>query len=97
MANDRVAVTIEGGVADVVTDGITGRLAPRRDPAAFAAILADLLTRPVLRQRLGRAALARIKEQHDLPVARRRLAAALDLARRNHAARNAEALACACA
>ena len=36
----------EGGVPDIVADGVTGRLAPRRDPAAFAAILADLLARP---------------------------------------------------
>jgi glycosyltransferase involved in cell wall biosynthesis len=87
----------EGGVPDIVADGVTGRLAPRRDPAAFAAILADLLARPDECQRLGRAAAARIAERHALPTARQRLATALDQARRNRAARAAEALPCACA
>lgn len=79
----------EGGVADVVADGITGRLVPRRDPAAFAAALSGLLDRPDELRRLGTAALARVPEVHGLAPAGTRLAAALDDAFANHDARRA--------
>ena len=67
----------EGGVADVVQDGRTGRLVPPRDPVAFAAAVRDLLLDPVRRCALGAAARARVLARHDLGPARARLTAAL--------------------
>lgn len=68
----------EGGVAEIVADGLTGRLVRRRDPDAFAAALADLLDRPDRRRDLGAAASARVREVHAWAPAKERLAAALD-------------------
>jgi glycosyltransferase involved in cell wall biosynthesis len=76
----------EGGVADVVADGITGCLVPRRDPTAFALALAGLLDRPGELRKLGTAAQTRVREVHGLAPARARLAAALDDALANHTA-----------
>ena len=45
-----------GGLAHLVQDGETGFHVPPRDPAALAACLHNLLTRPALRQRLGQQA-----------------------------------------
>ena len=43
-----------GGVAELVVDGVTGRLVPPGDPAALAAALDDLLADPELRESHGR-------------------------------------------
>lgn len=77
----------EGGVADIVADGITGRLVPPRDPAAFAAALSGLLGQPDLLRRWGAAASARVAERHASPAAASRLARALDRALANHGGR----------
>jgi glycosyltransferase involved in cell wall biosynthesis len=79
----------EGGVADVVADGVTGRLVPRRNPGAFVAALSGLLDRPEALRRLGAAAQARVRVVHGLAPARVRLAAALDAALASHATRRA--------
>ena len=48
--------TSVGGVADVVTDGLTGLLAPATDERALAAAMLRLASDPTLRARLGEAA-----------------------------------------
>ena len=50
-----IVATPVGGVPDVVTDGVTGILAPLGDPAAFAGALRTLEAAPPLRARLGEA------------------------------------------
>lgn len=45
-----------GGIPEVVIDGQTGFLVPRRDPAALAARIVELARDPGLRRRLGDAA-----------------------------------------
>jgi glycosyltransferase involved in cell wall biosynthesis len=49
-----------GGLAEVVEDGVTGRLVPARDPVALAAATAELVLDPPLRERFGRAGRARV-------------------------------------
>ena len=48
-----VVATDVGGAAEQVRDGLTGRLVPPRDAAAFAAALLDLARSPELRATLG--------------------------------------------
>jgi starch synthase len=43
-----------GGLPDLVEDGVTGYLVPRRDTAALAAALERVLADPGLAERLGR-------------------------------------------
>jgi glycosyltransferase involved in cell wall biosynthesis len=53
-----VAYDCPRGPAEVVRDGINGRLVPDGDAAAFAAALAELMDSVELRKRMGAAALA---------------------------------------
>jgi glycosyltransferase involved in cell wall biosynthesis len=68
-----------GGVPAVVAEGVTGRLTPIGDAAAFAAAVARLLDAPAERTRLGTAAAARVAHHHDERAAARALATALRL------------------
>ena len=52
-----------GGITSTVRDGVTGYLVPPRDPEALAARLHQLLTRPQLRERMGRAGRARVERE----------------------------------
>lgn len=61
------------GVRQIVGDGETALLAPPDDADAFAAALAALLDAPERRRAMGAAALARVRREHDLPAATRRL------------------------
>jgi len=51
-----------GGIQDTVVDGRTGYLVPPDDPVALAERLAQLGARPELRERMGRAGLARARK-----------------------------------
>jgi L-malate glycosyltransferase len=50
-----VVATAAGGIPEAVTDGLTGRLVPSRDPDALAAALVDVLADPARRAAWGRA------------------------------------------
>jgi len=64
-----VVASAARGVPEIVADGVTGYLVPEPDSAALATNLARLLDEPRLRQRMGRAAAARVADRHDLPGA----------------------------
>jgi glycosyltransferase involved in cell wall biosynthesis len=66
-----------GGVGGIVGDGDTGLLTPAGDAGAFAAAVRALIGDPARRAALGHAARAKVRCEHDLPVAAGRLAAAL--------------------
>lgn len=51
-----VVASCVGGIPDLVSDGITGRLVPVRDTKTLAAAIVELLTNPEKRTRLGQAA-----------------------------------------
>ena len=51
-----VIATDVGGAAEQVVDGVTGRLTPRHDPAAFAEALVEVANDAALRERFGTAA-----------------------------------------
>jgi len=53
-----VVAADHGGAPEIVEDRVTGRLVPPRDPAALAAVLAELAAEPAQRERLGAAAAA---------------------------------------
>lgn len=57
-----------GGIAEVVTDGVTGVLVPPTDAGALAAALASLLDDPRRADALGAAAQAQVKARFDWPV-----------------------------
>jgi glycosyltransferase involved in cell wall biosynthesis len=67
-----------GGIEEIVISGVTGLLVPPGDVGAFAAAARRLIRDPAERIRLGAVAQQRVRREHDLPVAARRLAAVLD-------------------
>jgi glycosyltransferase involved in cell wall biosynthesis len=75
-----------GGVGEIVASGITGLLAAPGDGLAFAAALRTLILDRRRREAFAEAARRRALQEHDLPVAARRLAAVIDALRRDYAA-----------
>jgi len=63
-----VLATRLAGIAEVVTDGVNGRLYPPGDEEAFRTMLAHLLDHPEEREQLGRAALADARRLFDMPT-----------------------------
>jgi glycosyltransferase involved in cell wall biosynthesis len=74
------------GVGDIVGDGETGLLVESDDAAALARAIAALLDDKARRAAMGRAALARARERHDIATAARRLDEALRAVIRRRAA-----------
>ncbi|MDH3660835.1 MAG: glycosyltransferase family 4 protein [Alphaproteobacteria bacterium] len=56
----------EGGVADVMRDGITGMLTTPRSPEALASALANLLDDPIRRRDMSAAALEFVEQERSL-------------------------------
>ena len=59
----------EGGVEEVVRDGVTGLLTPPREPAAFARAVEELLRAPERRRAMGAAALRFVAGERSLAQA----------------------------
>lgn len=72
-----VAAWRTAGVPEVVADGVTGRLTPPGDAAAYAAAIAGLLDDEGERRRLAANARARVAADHSLPAAAAALEAIL--------------------
>jgi glycosyltransferase involved in cell wall biosynthesis len=58
-----VVAAAHGGLPEIITDGVTGRLVPPGDDAALAAVLAELRDDPTQRERLGAAAATEVRER----------------------------------
>ncbi len=67
-------------IPELIEDGATGVLVPPDDPAALAAALERLITRPELRDTLGRAAARRVRERFSSQAGIARLAERFGLA-----------------
>ncbi len=69
--------TSVGGNAERVIDGVTGFLAPPRDPAALAEALAKLLRDPELRTRMGTAGRLLVEEKFTWHAVSQKIAAVI--------------------
>lgn len=61
-----IVATTVGGIPELVEDGVTGYLVPKRDPKAIANRLLRLLADPALRARMGSASRRKAEENFDL-------------------------------
>ena len=61
-AGKPVIATRGGGVSEIVIDGLSGLLVPKRDPAALAAAMRTLLSDPARSAQLGAAGYRRVQE-----------------------------------
>ncbi|MCC2973051.1 TIGR03088 family PEP-CTERM/XrtA system glycosyltransferase [Massilia sp. IC2-476] len=61
-----VVATAVGGIPDLVEQGVSGTLAPARDPQALAAAIASYVMDRALAQRHGAAGRARIEQQYSM-------------------------------
>jgi glycosyltransferase involved in cell wall biosynthesis len=68
-----VISTFEGGIPDVVEDGVTGFLVPQKDAAALAEKLAILIENPELRQQMGKAGRTKYENEFTLAIFEHRL------------------------
>ncbi len=67
MASGKAVVATDvGSVRDLVEDGVTGLVVPRRDPAALAAAVEALLADDTRRRGMGEAGRARVREAFPL-------------------------------
>jgi glycosyltransferase involved in cell wall biosynthesis len=73
-----VVVTDTGGVADVVLDGVSGRLVPPAAPAAAAEAIVGLASDPERRRRLAVEGLARLSDEFESGGMLRRVEAIYD-------------------
>lgn len=68
-----VVCTSVGGIPEVVTDGVHGRLVPAGQPDALARALLDVVADPGARERMGVADAALAVERFDIRRAQRRI------------------------
>lgn len=54
-----------GGMAEIINSDAVGRLVPPKSPEKIAQVVVELLSSPKLRQQLGYAARARVREQYN--------------------------------
>lgn len=80
----------EGGVADVVIDGISGRLVPPREPKAFATAVRELLDDPDQLVVLGRSARRFVERERGETAAGERLDRVLQRAVLSHRRRQCD-------
>ena len=80
-----VVVGREGGVPEVVQDGVTGLVTDARDPAAFGRAVRFLIAHDEQRRAMGRRAAAHVRARHDTRAARAILASAIEQACDNRA------------
>ncbi|TQE33837.1 glycosyltransferase family 4 protein [Streptomyces ipomoeae] len=59
------------GPAEIITDGVDGRLVPVNDPHALADAILDLITNPDLRRTMGQAALTSAHRYDPTPIVAR--------------------------
>ena len=67
----------EGGIPDIVQDGVNGFVSPRQDVDSLANALEQLITNPALRQQMGEAGYRRYCEEFTLEAFEKRFAAEL--------------------
>jgi glycosyltransferase involved in cell wall biosynthesis len=73
-----VVAADHGGLPEILTDGVTGRLVTPADPAALAAALAELRDDVATRERLGAAAAADVRERFSAAAMLERVQALYD-------------------
>jgi glycosyltransferase involved in cell wall biosynthesis len=73
-----VVASAVGGIPEVVTDGVDGRLVPPGDPVALAGAIVELLRDPELRLRLGDAGYATVADRFSIDAQVRRIQVVYD-------------------
>lgn len=73
-----VVSTYEGGIPDIIEDGVTGFLVPQKDVAALAEKLEILINSPKLRIEMGTAGHAKYEKQFTLSIFENKLYGILD-------------------
>jgi len=72
-----VVATRGGAIAEILDEGVHGRLVPAGDPEGLAVAIDELAGDPARRRRLGRAGIARVAEGWDLEAGADRILALL--------------------
>ena len=73
-----VVASAVGGIPEVLTDGVDGLLVPPADPRALAAAIARLARSPSLREQMGEAGYATVRDRFSIEAQVRRIEAVYD-------------------
>ena len=65
-AGKAVVATAAGGTPELVREGETGFLVPKRDPAALACAIRRILSDPELNHRMGKAGRVRVQQEYSV-------------------------------
>jgi len=76
-ANIAVVSTFEGGIPDIIEDGVTGFLVPQRDAEIMAEKLEELIKNPTLRLQMGKAGRQKFETEFTLDIFEHKLQAIL--------------------
>jgi starch synthase len=68
-----VVSTAVGGIPDLITDRVTGRLVDRRDSVGLAAAIAELIDDPAQRREMGERGRARRRAEFGIDTTVRRV------------------------
>ena len=68
-----VISTFEGGIPDIIEEGITGFLLPQKDSEALAVKLELLIKNPELRQKMGKAGRLKFEKEFKFEMFEKRL------------------------
>lgn len=79
-----VISTFEGGIPDVVNDGISGYLVPKKNPSILAQKIQDLIQHPKTRSEQGNAAIKLYEEYFTLEIFEKKLGMILNTAANNN-------------
>jgi glycosyltransferase involved in cell wall biosynthesis len=70
--------TPEGGIPDIIDNGINGYLCPQKDAATLALKLEELLLNPSIRQEMGKAAKIKYERVYTLETFENRMVSILN-------------------
>jgi glycosyltransferase involved in cell wall biosynthesis len=68
-----VISTTEGGIPDIINDGITGYIIEKQNPEKLAAKIEELILNPELRKQMGKAGQDKFLKQYTLDIFEKRM------------------------
>ena len=73
-----IVSTMEGGIPDVVVDGVTGFLVNKKDPISLAEKLEVLISNPILRRKMGKSGYSKYQSEFTIGIFEKKITQILE-------------------